>query len=114
PEPNQPHNNFSRLSRPKLHQRPIFSYYRILSTASKLLAEQYQSVVEEIIPAESEAVFERLNELVLLATGGKNSIIGTRGRDAEKYKVDARRPAGDSDWRPWVADLALLPAPRSS
>jgi hypothetical protein len=34
-----------------------------LSTASKLLAEQYQSVLEEIKPAVSEAVFERLNEI---------------------------------------------------
>jgi len=35
-----------------------------LSTASKLLAEQYQSVLEEIKPAVSEAVFERLNESI--------------------------------------------------
>jgi transposase len=35
-----------------------------LSTASKLLAEQYQSVLKEIKPAVSEAVFERLNESI--------------------------------------------------
>ena len=35
-----------------------------MSTASKLLAEQYQSVLEEIKPAVSEAVFERLNESI--------------------------------------------------
>jgi transposase len=35
-----------------------------LSTASKLLAEQCQSVLEEIKPAVSEAVFERLNESI--------------------------------------------------
>jgi hypothetical protein len=35
-----------------------------LSTASKLLTEQYQSVLEEIKPAVSEAVFERLNESI--------------------------------------------------
>jgi len=35
-----------------------------LSTASKLLPEQYQSVLEEIKPAVSEAVFERLNESI--------------------------------------------------
>jgi hypothetical protein len=37
---------------------------RLLATASKLLAEQYQSVLEEIKPAVSEAVFERLNESI--------------------------------------------------
>ena len=35
-----------------------------MSTASKLLPEQYQSVLEEIKPAVSEAVFERLNESI--------------------------------------------------
>jgi hypothetical protein len=35
-----------------------------LSIASKLLAEQYQSVLEEIKPAVSEAVFERLNQSI--------------------------------------------------
>ena len=40
------------------------SYYRRLSTASKLLAEQCQLVLEEIKPALSEAVFERLNESI--------------------------------------------------
>ena len=35
-----------------------------MSTASKLLAEQCQSVLEEIKPAVSEAVFERLNESI--------------------------------------------------
>jgi hypothetical protein len=35
-----------------------------LSTASKLLAEQYQSVLEEIKPAVSEAVSERLSESI--------------------------------------------------
>jgi hypothetical protein len=35
-----------------------------LSTASKLLAEQYQSVFEEIKPAALESVLERLNESI--------------------------------------------------
>ena len=35
-----------------------------MSPASKLLAEQYQSVLEEIKPAVSEAVFARLNESI--------------------------------------------------
>ena len=35
-----------------------------MSTASKLLPEQYQSVLEEIKPAVSEAVFARLNESI--------------------------------------------------
>ena len=35
-----------------------------MGTASKLLAEQYQSVLEEIQPAVSEAVFARLNESI--------------------------------------------------
>jgi hypothetical protein len=35
-----------------------------LSTASKPLPEQYQSVLEEIKPAVSEAVFERLNQSI--------------------------------------------------
>jgi hypothetical protein len=35
-----------------------------LITASKLLAEQYQSVLEEIEPAVSEGVFARLKESI--------------------------------------------------
>ena len=35
-----------------------------MSTASKLLAEQYQTVLEEIKPAVTEAVFARLKESI--------------------------------------------------
>jgi hypothetical protein len=48
-----------------LTQYAIFaSYCRILSTVSKPLTEQDQSILQEIKPAISEVVFARLNESI--------------------------------------------------